>query len=292
MAAPGKTGSEYKHSDQERDNKSHDDTYGLNAVIPVGEYSGAVYRLQVDSSGNLKVTSTGGSGGLTDAELRATPVPVSGTVTATPTGTQNVDVTANTIGLATSAKQDTLLTELQLKADLTETQPVSLASVPTHAVTQSGTWTEANSAAIKTAVETIDNAISGSEMQVDVVGALPAGTNAIGKLSANSGVDIGDVDVTSTVLPTGAGTSSVTSVADTTTSATLIASNSARKEVIITNDSSATLYVKYGTTASSTNYTVSLDRGDSLFEDRYTGRVDGIWATDPNDGAARITEIT
>ena len=121
---------------------------------------------------------------------------------------------------------------------------------------------------------------------------LNAGTNAIGKLSANSGVDIGDVDVTSTVLPTGAGTSSVTSVADTTTSATLIASNSARKEVIITNDSSATLYVKYGTTASSTNYTVSLDRGDSLFEDRYTGRVDGIWATDPNDGAARITEIT
>lgn len=50
---------------------------------------------------------------------------------------------------------------------------------------------------IKTAVETLDNAISGSEMQVDVVGALPAGTNAIGKLAANSGVDIGDVDVTS-----------------------------------------------------------------------------------------------
>jgi hypothetical protein len=34
-------------------------------------------------------------------------------------------------------------------------------------------------------------------LQVDVVGALPAGTNAIGKLAANSGVDIGDVDVTS-----------------------------------------------------------------------------------------------
>ena len=40
--------------------------------------------------------------------------------------------------------------------------------------------------AIKTSVETLDNAISGSEMQVDVVGALPAGTNAIGKLAANS----------------------------------------------------------------------------------------------------------
>ena len=54
-----------------------------------------------------------------------------------------------------------------------------------------------NLADIKTAVELIDNAISGSEMQVDVVAALPAGTNAIGKLAANSGVDIGDVDVTS-----------------------------------------------------------------------------------------------
>lgn len=55
----------------------------------------------------------------------------------------------------------------------------------------------ADTDAIKTATQLIDNAISGSEMQVDVVAALPAGTNAIGKLAANSGVDIGDVDVTS-----------------------------------------------------------------------------------------------
>ena len=40
-------------------------------------------------------------------------------------------------------------------------------------------------------------AVSGTEMQVDIVASLPAGTNAIGKLAANSGVDIGDVDVTS-----------------------------------------------------------------------------------------------
>lgn len=51
-------------------------------------------------------------------------------------------------------------------------------------------------AAIETAVEILDNAISGSEMQVDVVGALPAGTN-----------NIGDVDVLSSALPTGASTS-------------------------------------------------------------------------------------
>lgn len=44
------------------------------------------------------------------------------------------------------------------------------------------------------------------ELQIDVLTlpTLPAGTNAIGKLSANSGVDIGDVDVTSVVPGTAA----------------------------------------------------------------------------------------
>ena len=46
-------------------------------------------------------------------------------------------------------------------------------------------------------ITTIAGAVSGNEMQVDVVASLPAGTNAIGKLAANSGVDIGDVDILS-----------------------------------------------------------------------------------------------
>ena len=48
-----------------------------------------------------------------------------------------------------------------------------------------------------TSLNNIEAAVSGSEMQVDHVGSIPAGSNAIGKLAANSGVDIGDVDVTS-----------------------------------------------------------------------------------------------
>jgi hypothetical protein len=51
--------------------------------------------------------------------------------------------------------------------------------------------------AVSNAGLTALNAAIATEVQVDVVGALPAGTNAIGKLAANSGVDIGDVDVTS-----------------------------------------------------------------------------------------------
>lgn len=51
------------------------------------------------------------------------------------------------------------------------------------------------------------DATNGLDVDVTrIVAALPAGTNAIGKLAANSGVDIGDVDVTSCALPTGAST--------------------------------------------------------------------------------------
>lgn len=82
----------------------------------------------------------------------------------------------------------------------------SVAAIDTDATTIIGhvdgiegllTTIDADTGGILTAVQLIDNAISGNEMQVDVVGSLPAGTNAIGKLAANSGVDIGDVDVTS-----------------------------------------------------------------------------------------------
>jgi hypothetical protein len=47
-----------------------------------------------------------------------------------------------------------------------------------------------------------------TEVQCDIVGALPAGANAIGKLAANSGVDIGDVDV----LSIAAGTNTIGNV--------------------------------------------------------------------------------
>jgi hypothetical protein len=53
--------------------------------------------------------------------------------------------------------------------------------------------TNGNLADIKTSVQLLDNAIAGSEMQVDIVASLPAGTN-----------NIGDVDVLSLpALPTG-----------------------------------------------------------------------------------------
>ena len=68
-----------------------------------------------------------------------------------------------------------------------------------------GTTDNAVLDAIAASLALLDNSIaSGNELQVDVVASLPAGSAAIGKLAANSGVDIGDVDVTSVVPGTGA----------------------------------------------------------------------------------------
>lgn len=129
----------------------------------------------------------------------------------------NVGESALPSGASTAAKQDTgntALAAIQAAIEGTVavdgsgvTQPVSASALPlpTGAATAARQDT-ANTAlaAIQAAAETLDNAISGSEMQVDVVAPLPAGTNAIGKLAANDGVDIGDVDVASVVPGTGA----------------------------------------------------------------------------------------
>ena len=92
-----------------------------------------------------------------------------------------------------------------IEVDLAAMEVLLTAANVDHAANEALLTTiDADTGAIKTAVETIDNAISGTEMQVDIVASLPAGSAAIGKLAANSGVDIGDVDVTSIVPGTGA----------------------------------------------------------------------------------------
>lgn len=94
-----------------------------------------------------------------------------------------------------------------------------------------------------------------------------------------------------TVIGNTSTTGTVTTVADTASNATLLSANAGRLGASITNDSSARLYIKAGTTASTTSYTVSLGQHDYWeVPAGYTGRIDGIWASDPGDGAARITE--
>ena len=89
-------------------------------------------------------------------------------------------------------------------------------------------------------------------------------------------------------------TATRTSVADNATDVLLLASNANRKGALITNDSSGILYLALGTvTVTLTNYTAKLWQDQTYsVPPCYTGEIRGIWATDPNDGGARVTEIT
>jgi|SRR4051812_46513288 hypothetical protein len=98
---------------------------------------------------------------------------------------------------------------------------------------------------------------------------------------------------TFTVTEATAATSVVTQVASSASSVTLKAANSSRLGFVITNDSTQILYVKFGTTASSSDYTLKMQPGtiyESAASPRYTGRIDGIWAS--ANGNAYFTELT
>lgn len=130
------------------------------------------------------------------------------------------------------------------------TQPVSLASVPSHAVTNAGTFA-------------VQAAQSGAWTVVTTGGAVSSG-----------------------------GTATLTNVNDAATNATLLSANSSRMGFSIFNDSTSTLYMKFGTTASSTSYSVRIDPYgyyEMFGHGVYTGRIDGIWSVD-SSGAARVTE--
>ncbi len=91
--------------------------------------------------------------------------------------------------------------------------------------------------------------------------------------------------------PTSA-TGTVTRVASSASSVTLLASNASRKGAAFFNESTQILYVKFGTTASSTDYTLQLFP-NAYYEipttTVYTGRIDGIWAS--ANGACQVTEL-
>lgn len=94
-----------------------------------------------------------------------------------------------------------------------------------------------------------------------------------------------------TVVTNKAATSSVTSVASSATNTTLLAANANRQFASIYNESSKTVFIKLGTTASNTSYTILL-MPNSYWEVPvdYTGQIDAIWSA--ANGNARITELT
>ena len=105
-----------------------------------------------------------------------------------------------------------------------------------------------------------------------------------------------DTQLRATAVPTASGgakaTASISRVSASATSVTLLAANANRRRVIIHNESTASLRIKLGATASATSYSLLLGPGDTYESPTdwvYTGAVDGIW--DAANGAAQITEV-
>ena len=96
-----------------------------------------------------------------------------------------------------------------------------------------------------------------------------------------------------TSSPPLASTSSPYNVADATTSQILAVTNLLRKGFMLENDSIYNLYLKLGTTASLTSYTVKITPYGwyEMSSPIYTGPIDGIWDGDQS-GFARVTELS
>jgi hypothetical protein len=100
--------------------------------------------------------------------------------------------------------------------------------------------------------------------------------------------------LTVTANPQASATATVTSVSGVAADTSLIASNTSRKGISFYNDSTAILYLLFGTgVASTNNYTVQIP-AQGFFEmpvaPVYTGGFHGIWAA--ANGSVKITELT
>lgn len=98
----------------------------------------------------------------------------------------------------------------------------------------------------------------------------------------------GDVEIV--YAPVSAAT--ISAVASGVVSATLLAANASRRGATITNTDANALYVKYGSTASATSFTVTIPANGywEMPYPTYTGIITGIWAAD-GTGSAIITEM-
>lgn len=179
----------------------------LSSLTPIeGDYvpmrTDANGALWVIPSGTVTVTGTGGTFPVTDSGGTLT-VDDGGTTLSIDDGGGNISIDDG----GNSITVDGTITATIAAGATTIAKAEDVASadadvgVPAMAVRKA---TPANTSGTDGDYEFLQMSAGRLWASVVVDTALPAGTNAIGKLAANSGVDIGDVDVTSVVPGTGA----------------------------------------------------------------------------------------
>lgn len=211
-------------------------------------------------------------GPLTDAQLRASPVPVSGSFS--PSGTQDVNI-VSTIPVPVTDNGGSLTIDGTVAiSNFPATQPVS-GTVTANIGTTGGLALDA----------TLTNATQKTKI-VDTAGVNVAVVDATGDIQ----VDINNFPAIQAISFSSNSTATESNVAASITNVTLLASNASRKMAMIYNDSTSDLYVKLGTTASTSSFTVKMV-SQAYYElpiPVYTGQIDGIWTIAV--GSARMTE--
>lgn len=202
---------------------------------------------------------------------------------------------------STEAKQDAINTAIGLLAKLTDTQPVSLATLPAlvagtavigHVIVDTAPSTVVTGPLTDTQLRTSAVPVSlATAPSTPVTGTFWQATQPVSLASVPSHAvtNAGTFAVQNT--PVVAASATLANVASSASSVTLLASNAARRGVVIYNESTAILYVKFGATASATSYTVQIPAGGywEMSHPAYTGIIDGIWSA--ANGNARITEL-
>jgi hypothetical protein len=162
------------------------------------------------------------------------------------------------------------------------TQPVSATTLPL----PTGAATSANQITLGSQTTKINDGTNTAAVKPASTAAIATDPALVVAISPNNALP-----VTSSVIK--AANSAVTRVPAATSSTTLSAANSNRLNIIIVNDGTNNLYIKFGTGASTTSYTYYVT-SHGTFEMQipvvYTGIITGLWST--ATGGALITELT
>jgi hypothetical protein len=152
-------------------------------------------------------------------------------------------------------------------------------------VSQSGTWT----------------VYGGYEDDVttpsaDAVYALPAVVATSAPSKTNGAVSSLSLDLFGNlrIVADAQAAPTLSNVAYSSSSTTVVASNTNRNGCIIYNDTDRDLYIKFGTTASTSSFTYkipSYSHWEMVGTAVYTGQIDGIWASG-GSGNARVTDMS
>lgn len=196
-----------------------------NIVLNSGSGGSTLAAASLTVSGDTAIVQMVGCGILSGSEGSWSLAQMVGGAGAVAAGVQRVTLASDDPAVTDLAAIEVLLTGIDADTDAIKTALQGTLTVGSHAVTLAtlpdtaagdlaamvvdlaamevllGTI-DADTGAIKTAVELIDNAISGTEMQVDVVAALPAGDNNIGNVDIASSVALDVSAATVTVTGT------------------------------------------------------------------------------------------